>query len=115
MTQSKRPALAPIDTFVRRHIGPSPKDIEQMLKFLGLRSMDELTAASVPAGIRTKRTLEIGGGRGEFELLEELRRTISQNQVFKSFIGTGYSDCITPPVIQRNVLENPGWYTQYTP
>jgi glycine dehydrogenase len=86
-----------------------------MLKLIGYDSLEALVAATVPVAIRMRRTLNIGEPRGEFELLEELRQIASQNKVLRSFIGMGYYDCVTPPVIQRNILENPGWYTQYTP
>ncbi|MGB3491122.1 MAG: aminomethyl-transferring glycine dehydrogenase [Elainellaceae cyanobacterium] len=102
-------------SFEHRHIGPTPDDIAQMLAVLGLESLDELIGQTVPASIRLKQPLKLGAGRGEIELLEELRAIATQNKIFRSFIGMGYSNCFTPPVIQRNVLENPGWYTQYTP
>jgi len=86
-----------------------------MLATLGLASLDELVAATVPASIRLDRPLELGPALGEHELIEELRTLAGDNQVLRSFIGQGYYDCITPPVIQRNILENPGWYTAYTP
>ena len=107
--------LGPADTFVRRHIGPSDDEIRQMLEFLGLESLDKLTDATVPESIRLRRPLKLGEARGEFELLQDLREIAKQNQLVRSFIGMGYYDTITPPVIQRNILENPGWYTQYTP
>lgn len=113
--------LNPSDTFVHRHIGPSPAEIDEMLSTLGYRTLDELTDATVPASIRLDKPLRLSGAagsatpRGEFELLQELRAIASQNQVFRSFIGMGYYDTITPPVILRNIMENPGWYTQYTP
>ena len=103
------------DHFARRHIGPGPGEISQMLHTLGLGSLDELVQKTVPATIRTATPLNTGPARGEFELMAELRAIAAQNQVFRSFIGMGYSDCITPAVIQRNILENPGWYTPYTP
>jgi glycine dehydrogenase len=105
----------PSDTFVHRHIGPSPEDVNEMLGVVGCKSLDALIDQTVPAGIRMKSPLKLGHPRGEHELIEELRTIASQNKVFRSFIGMGYYDCITPPVIQRNILENPGWYTQYTP
>jgi glycine dehydrogenase len=114
-TQVDSEMLCPSDTFVHRHIGPSPHDIDQMLSRIGCRSLDALVEETIPAEIRLKRPLQIGSARGERELLEELRGLADQNEVFRSLIGMGYYDCITPPVIQRNVLENPGWYTQYTP
>ena len=107
--------LAPSDTFARRHIGPSQAQIDEMLALLGYRSLAELADATVPEGIRLRRPLELGEPLGEHELLEELRTLAGDNQVLRSFIGMGYHDCITPAVILRNVLENPGWYTQYTP
>src|SRR5438045_1110055 len=108
-------ALAPTDTFPRRHIGPDEAEVREMLEALGYASLEELIAATIPEGIRLERELRLPAARGEHELLDELHALASRNQVFRSFIGMGYYDCITPPVIQRNVLENPGWYTQYTP
>jgi len=86
-----------------------------MLAQLGFQSLDELVDAAVPRPIRTGKRLKLPAARSEFEALAEIKRIAAHNQVFRSFIGQGYYDCITPPVIQRNVLENPGWYTQYTP
>src|SRR5438552_1924222 len=103
------------DRFVQRHIGPNPADIEEMLAVLGYRSLDELVDAAVPANIRLAKPLNLPAGRSEFGVLNELRAIAAQNQVFRSYIGLAYHDCITPAVIQRNILENPGWYTQYTP
>ncbi len=103
------------DRFVDRHIGPDARDVEEMLAALGLRSLDELIDRTVPASIRMKRPLELPPGRSEFGLLHEVAEIAAKNQVFRSYIGEGYSDTVTPPVIQRNILENPGWYTQYTP
>ena len=113
MTQNS--LLEPLDTFVHRHIGPSEADVEAMLDVVGVESLDALTDETVPCSIRLDRSLDLGPARGENELLEELRRITSKNRVARSFIGQGYYGCITPPVIQRNILENPGWYTQYTP
>jgi glycine dehydrogenase len=107
--------LAPSDTFVHRHIGPSAADVRAMLAAIGYDSLDEMVDATVPAAIRMNRPLDIGEPRGEFELLGELKAMADQNRVMRSMIGMGYSDTITPPIILRNVLENPGWYTQYTP
>ncbi|MCA9679779.1 MAG: aminomethyl-transferring glycine dehydrogenase [Myxococcales bacterium] len=107
--------LRPSDTFARRHIGPSDRELEAMLAALGYASLDALVDATVPEAIRLRRPLELGEPLGEHELLEELHNLAADNQVLRSFIGMGYHDCITPPVILRNVLENPGWYTQYTP
>src|SRR5437868_1303318 len=107
--------LAPTDTFVRRHIGPDEAEQREMLALLGFNTLDELVDATVPPAIRLKRELKLGPERGEHELLQELKDTAKKNKVFRSFIGQGYYGTITPPVIQRNILENPGWYTQYTP
>jgi glycine dehydrogenase len=105
----------PVDGFVRRHIGPSDDDVADMLGALGLSTLEELVAQTIPPAIRQKRALDTGREHGEHELLLMLRNYADENQVAKSYLGMGYHDCITPPVIQRNILENPGWYTQYTP
>src|SRR5947208_520537 len=86
-----------------------------MLATLGLQSLDALVDATVPEDIRMRKPLALDPNMGEFEALAKLRVLHDQNQVFRSFTGMGYYDCITPPVIQRNILENPGWYTPYTP
>ncbi|MDB6123053.1 MAG: glycine dehydrogenase [Pedosphaera sp.] len=104
-----------LDSFARRHIGPSSDESRQMLKTLGFSDLDALINTVVPKQIHLTRPLHIPAGRSEYQVLTELEAIAAQNQVFRSFIGMGYYDCITPPVIQRNVLENPGWYTQYTP
>jgi glycine dehydrogenase len=103
------------DLFTHRHIGPDESSISEMLRTLGLNSLDELVEKTVPAQIRTHRPVDLPPARGEYELLAALRQVARRNKVWRSFIGMGYYDCITPPVIQRNILENPGWYTQYTP
>ncbi len=103
------------DQFVRRHIGPNANETSEMLMLLGFKNLDELIDAAVPKKIRLDKKLKLPAAQSEFEALAELRRIASKNHPFRSFIGQGYYDCITPPVIQRNVLENPGWYTQYTP
>ncbi len=103
------------DQFVRRHIGPSATETAEMLKFLGHISLDALTDAAVPKQIRLPQPLNLPSAQSEFDALRTLKSIASQNQLFRSFIGMGYYDTITPPVIQRSVLENPGWYTQYTP
>jgi glycine dehydrogenase len=107
--------LKPTDTFIHRHIGPTDADIQEMLVALGLPSLDALIDSTVPQDIRLQRQLTLGPHRGEHEVLTRLRAIAKQNKVLRSFIGMGYYDTITPPVIQRNILENPGWYTQYTP
>ncbi len=113
--------LNPTDTFARRHIGPGERDVADMLSALGYPSLEALADATIPVSIRSKSfalTPLPGQERrplGEFELLEHLQAMADENQVFRSFIGMGYSDVIVPGVIQRNILENPGWYTPYTP
>ena len=103
------------DHFYERHIGPSPEDQAAMLSTLGYDTLDAFIDAVVPADIRLRERLRIPDAKTEQEALEELRLLASQNQVFRSYLGMGYHDCVTPTVIQRNVLENPGWYTAYTP
>ncbi|RMH40422.1 MAG: glycine dehydrogenase (aminomethyl-transferring) [Deltaproteobacteria bacterium] len=109
------PDLGPSDSFARRHIGPSDADVADMLRVIGAPSLDALIDQTVPADIRLGRPLDLPPAAGERDALAELRAIAARNRAFRSFIGCGYYDCITPPVIQRNVLENPGWYTQYTP
>jgi len=101
--------------FSSRHIGLSTKDQVHMLAELGFDSIDELIAKTLPDSIRTNSKLNIGSGITEFTLLKTLKRIASKNKVYRSYIGMGYYGTITPPVIQRNILENPGWYTAYTP
>jgi glycine dehydrogenase len=113
-TQDRSP-LAPSDTFVERHIGPREHEIGDMLASLGLQSLDELAQRVIPPEIALAGGLDLPAPRGEREVLDELRALARRNEVLRSCIGMGYHDCITPPVIERNVLENPGWYTQYTP
>src|SRR5262245_54413620 len=103
------------ETFVSRHIGPSDAEIQRMLTTLGLRSLDEPVDQTVPSDIRLKSPLKLDPPRSEFEALGELRGYAGESRVFRSMIGMGYYDCVTPPVIQRGIFENPGWYTQYTP
>ena len=103
------------DRFVHRHIGPSENDISEMLKSLGMNSLDELINRTVPDSIRMSGELDLPGSRSETEVLNELRSKANRNQVAKSMIGMGYHSTILPGVIQRNLLENPGWYTAYTP
>lgn len=107
--------LKPIDSFVNRHLGPRETDIERMVKVVGAASLDELIDQTVPPAIRLSQPLKLPEPLGESEVLANLRDLAAQNKNFRSFIGAGYYDCLTPPVIQRNILENPGWYTQYTP
>ena len=109
------PSLSHPDRFARRHIGPTEAEAQQMLDLLGYPTLDALTDDAVPSQIRLGRPLGLPRGRGEHEVLAALREISSRNQVFRSYIGMGYHDCITPAVLQRNMLENPGWYTPYTP
>src|SRR5690349_21238771 len=107
--------LQPSDTFAPRHIGPRESEITHMLGTLGLRSLDELAQRAVPAAIFDPRPLDLPEALTESQAISKLRAIADQNVVFRSFIGMGYSGCIVPPVVARNILENPGWYTQYTP
>jgi glycine dehydrogenase len=102
-------------SFIPRHIGPTDADVSAMLDLLGYDSLDALIDATVPSGIRLKRPLAIHHSRSEFDALANLRGMAKKNQIFRSFLGLGYYNTITPPVILRNVFENPGWYTAYTP
>ncbi len=101
--------------FVSRHVGPRAEDVEAMLATLGYASLDTLADAVVPLDIRMDRPLELPAARSEHEVLRALRTIANDNELYRSYIGMGYADCIVPPVIQRNILENPGWYTAYTP
>src|SRR5438067_11321549 len=103
------------DSFARRHIGPNDREVEKMLHELGFENIDALIEATVPKNIRLDRQLDLPEPTSEAAALAELRGIAKKNIIARSFIGAGYSDCITPPVIQRNILENPGWYTAYTP
>ena len=102
-------------SFADRHIGPNPDEVGQMLEVLGLKDLDALVEKTVPQTIRLKGSLQLPEPKSEYAAIALLKEIASKNQVFRSFIGMGYHDCITPPVIQRNILENPGWYTAYTP
>ena len=103
------------DSFAHRHIGPRPQEWDAMAQVCGHASLDALVAAAVPALIRRNDSMSLPQPLGETAALARLRSIAAKNQVYKSYIGLGYHDTITPPVIQRNILENPGWYTQYTP
>ena len=116
MTTTIRTAPATgFDPFVPRHVGPSETEIGEMLATVGYATLDDLIDATIPESIRLRRPLAIHAGRSEHEALAALRAISHRNSVYRSFLGYGYSDTITPPVIQRNILENPGWYTAYTP
>jgi glycine dehydrogenase len=105
----------PATTFARRHIGPSPREIADMLEAVGAKSLDALMAETLPSSIRQKAPLDLGRALSETESLKHMRELASRNEVFTSMIGQGYSGTILPAVIQRNILENPAWYTAYTP
>ncbi len=115
MTAHRKPADEAAATFVRRHIGSSPRDISTMLEAVGAKTLGELMAQTLPSSIRQKTPLDLGRPLSETEALTHMRELASQNKVFTSLIGQGYSGTIMPAVIQRNILENPGWYTAYTP
>lgn len=103
------------DFFQMRHIGPNEEELKAMLAICGVASLDDLVDKTIPEQIRLKQELKIAEGLGEFEFLEKLKKIAGKNKIHKSYLGQGYYDCVTPSVILRNILENPGWYTQYTP
>ncbi|MCH9014284.1 MAG: aminomethyl-transferring glycine dehydrogenase [Gemmatimonadetes bacterium] len=115
MTDDQKHISERHDQFAGRHIGPRKTDIERMLHFLNHGSLESLIDAVVPEDIRLNGVLQLDCARSEDSTLEILRQIASRNKIFKSYIGMGYSDCVTPTVILRNILENPGWYTAYTP
>jgi glycine dehydrogenase len=108
-------ALPPADDFSRRHIGSGPADQKAMLETLGRPTLDALIDAVVPGAIRLKKPLDLPAALSEAEALAELKKIASKNQVWRSYLGRGYADTVTPPVILREILENAGWYTAYTP
>jgi glycine dehydrogenase len=111
-------AVTPLDAsvpFARRHIGPAGEDQAKMLAVLGYSSLDDLVDAAVPSSVHSDTPLALAAGRAEHEVLDELRALAARNQVLTSMIGLGYHGTVTPPVILRNVLESPAWYTAYTP
>jgi glycine dehydrogenase len=103
------------DNFIARHNGPGPEDTALMLKKIGVATLDELIDQTVPASIRLSAPLKTGRGMNEYEMINHLKEIASNNKIFKTYIGMGYYNTITPGVILRNILENPGWYTSYTP
>ena len=105
----------PLDPFAARHLGPDRAAVREMLESLGFESLSELTDAVIPKPIRAERPLALGPGGDEHSSLGELRTLADRNKVYRSFIGLGYHNTRMPEVIRRNILENPGWYTQYTP
>ncbi len=102
-------------TFSDRHIGPKDEDKQAMLSAMGLSSLDELIAQTIPGSIRRKDALKISSALSEYEYLKHIKQIAAKNIRHRSYIGLGYFGTVTPPAIQRNILENPGWYTQYTP
>src|ERR1700689_288105 len=115
MTAPLKPLAEPATTFARRHIGPAPRDVAAMLQALGSTSLSALMAETLPGSIRQQAPLDLGQPLSETEALAHMRELASKNQVFTSLIGQGYPGTILPTVIQRNILENPAWYTAYTP
>src|ERR1700755_517803 len=115
MTAHRKHSNEPATTFARRHIGPSPRDIDAMLETVGAKNLKALMSETLPASIRQQQPLDLGEPLSETEALAHMADLAAQNQVFTSLIGQGYSGTILPPVIQRNILESPAWYTAYTP
>ncbi len=111
----RRRSLDYTDLFVRRHVGPGDPEVREMLETVGYDSLDALIDTAVPEAIRLDRPLALDPPRTEYEALREIRAIAARNRVHRSYLGMGYHGTITPPVIQRNILENPGWYTAYTP
>ncbi|MBL8722592.1 MAG: aminomethyl-transferring glycine dehydrogenase [Planctomycetes bacterium] len=103
------------DSFAQRHFGPRGADLQAMLQSLGCQSLDELCDKAIPASIRWRGELQVPAAKSERDALAELSALAAKNQVFRSYLGMGYHGTLVPAVIQRNILENPGWYTQYTP
>ena len=103
------------EQFITRHIGPRPEDVAEMLKVIGVKSVDELIEQTVPESIRLKEVLDLPAPLSEDEFLTHIRMVAAKNKLYRSFIGQGYYDTIAPAVIIRNILENPAWYTSYTP
>lgn len=102
-------------SFVNRHLGPDSNEIKKMLLELGLKDLDSLISQVVPAAIRSKNKMDLPQAKDEHEFVSDFKKLMSENKVYRSLLGLGFYDTITPAVIQRNILENPGWYTQYTP
>jgi glycine dehydrogenase len=115
MSAERKAANDAATTFVRRHIGPSPRDVAAMLETVGAKSLEALMSETLPASIRQKTPLDLGPALSETEALAHMKELAAQNQTFTSLIGQGYSGTILPAVIQRNILESPAWYTAYTP
>lgn len=115
MSKGNQKSLNHPDLFVDRHIGPRSADIQSMLRVLGFDTLEQLVGTAIPAAIRLEKPLDLPGPRSEKEVLDDLRALAGKNRLCRSFIGQGYYGTILPPAIQRGILENPGWYTSYTP
>src|SRR3954449_933485 len=115
MTAHRKHSAEPATNFARRHIGPSPRDVEAMLETVGAESLAALVGETLPSAIHQRQPLDLAQALSEREALAHMAELAAQNQVFTSLIGQGYYGTILPPVIQRNILENPAWYTAYTP
>ena len=115
MTNQLKSLLAHANAFAPRHLSPTATEVASMLETIGVPDLDRLVDESIPSHIRLEGRLRLPDALREREVIDHMRSLAGQNTVLRSLIGMGYSDCITPPVILRNVLENPGWYTQYTP
>ena len=103
------------DSFALRHIGPRENDLQHMLKTIGVESIEQLLYETLPDTIRLKKPLNLDPAMTEYEYLNHITQLGTKNKMFQSYIGLGYNQAIVPAVIQRNILENPGWYTAYTP
>ena len=103
------------NSFQRRHIGPDENEQKQMLDVIGIKSLDQLIKETIPEDIRLQKSLDLEDPMSEYEYLNHIEELSKKNKIFKSYIGLGYHEAIVPSVIKRNILENPGWYTAYTP
>src|SRR5699024_2030874 len=103
------------ERFLHRHIGSSPQQIDEMLSYVGFNSLDSLIEKAIPKGIHRQASFGLDEPMSETRFLDEFKKMMSKNEIYSSFIGMGYYDTILPNVIKRNILENPGWYTSYTP
>ena len=104
-----------INSFLSRHVGPRPEEVQKMLKTIGVSSLDSLIEQTIPSEILLKKPLSVGKAMSEYDYLNHIRELARKNKSYKTYIGMGYYNTIMPSVIQRNILENPGWYTAYTP
>jgi len=102
----------PLDSFARRHIGPNDDDIVEMCKVIGVKNLEEFIQRTIPISIRTQKPTSLGPGIPEKDMLNRMKLIATQNKIFRSYIGMGYTGTVVPSVILRNIMENPGWYTQ---